>query len=50
METTLHMLQDGKTITHTGGSVEVFHSYQFRPPDMISSTSAVCQADMENKT
>lgn len=33
---TAHVTEDGKTITHTGGSVEVFHS-----SDMISSTRGV---------
>lgn len=27
---TAHVTEEGKTITHTGGSVEVFHSYQLR--------------------
>lgn len=34
---TAHVTADEK-ITHTGGSVAVFHSYHFRP-DMISSMS-----------
>lgn len=45
---TAHVTADGKAITHTGGSVAVFHSYQLKA-DMISSTSRVRQADKERQ-
>lgn len=43
---TAHVTEDAKTITHTGGSVEVFQlSVQ-----TSAITSGVCQADEKNKT